>query len=61
MKLSSSQRCEIAEVCWSTRRSRNSTAFFEEARETLERENCEEGVLNFHRVYFSLVGLSAEN
>ena len=28
-------------VCWSTRRSRNSTAFFKEARETREREHRE--------------------
>ena len=47
VNLSSSQRCEIAEVRWSTQRSRNSTAFFKEARETREREHCEEGVLNF--------------
>ena len=61
VKLNSSQRCEIAEVRWSIRRSRNSTAFFEEARETREREHCEKGVLNFRRVYFSSVGPSDEN
>ena len=40
MKLSSSQRCEIAKYA-NQHSAANSTAFFEEARETREREHRE--------------------